>query len=592
MSRPASQTTPMPLPSTSLETLQHLSATLSQAQLMWASGYLAGSAGATAADAASISDQAIRTTVLFATETGNSRRVAEALVTALSSEGFTARAVDARDFKISQFKKERRVIVVAATHGLGDAPDGSEDFFASLASNRAPRLEHMEFAVLGLGDSSYDDFCQVGIDTDLRLEALGAKRILPRVDSDLDYDLTAKTWSQQVVEHVVAAKAATPKAAPQLRAVPTRTPTYSPSQPYTASVLTNQRITGRDSSKTVQHIELSLEGSELRYTPGDALGVITPNPPETVETLLETLGTSGSEPVTLGNDTLTLSEALSTRLDITASHRSFAEHYARTAQHSELAAMLQTPGKANREFFYAHQIVDLLRNFPGDLSPQQLVEGLRSRQPRLYSIASSLDANPEEVHLTVAQVRYQAFDQMRYGSVSTALATELESVPVYIEPNPHFRLPENADTPIVMIGPGTGIAPFRAFLEHRAEHGARGASWLFFGDRTMRHDFLYQLELQRRLRDGTLSRLDVAFSRDQAEKIYVQQRLRERATELYAWLQEGAHVYVCGDADRMAPDVHRAMQEIVAHEGGMTSEDAENYLRELKRDNRYQRDVY
>jgi sulfite reductase (NADPH) flavoprotein alpha-component len=587
MSRAATQTPPTPLPPASFELLQDLRTTLSSSELMWASGFLAGMAQSSVVSNKPATDTSTQTTVIYATETGNSRRIAEALVDHLAAEGNAARALDARDLKLPQLKKESRVVVVAATHGLGDAPEGSEDFFDALHSDRAPRLEHLEFAVLGLGDSSYDDFCQVGIDTDQRLEALGAKRFAPRVDCDLDYESAVDAWTQRIASHVNADDSV--RAAPHLRPVPSLS--YGPKHPFDAAVLTNQRITGPGSSKAVHHIELSIEGSGLTYEPGDALGVVIDNPASVVEPLLETLSASGDETVQIDDQTLTLNEALRTHLDVTASHRAFAQHYATAAQQADLSQLLET-SDATREFFFKHQIVDLLRAFPGQITPQQLVDGLRKRQPRLYSIASSLDANPDEAHLTVAQVRYDAFGRTHFGSASAGLVDHPESVKVYVEPNPHFRLPENADAPIIMIGPGTGIAPFRAFLEHRAEHGATGKNWLFFGDRTLRQDFLYQLELQRRLRNGTLTRLDVAFSRDQAQKIYVQQRLRENASDVFAWLEAGAHLYVCGDSERMAPDVHEALRQIIADEGGMNSEAAENYLRGLKAERRYQRDVY
>lgn len=595
MSTAAADVLPSPLPAEPLVTLERVATSLSPDQLLWASGYLAGRAAAAAPEAlpAPQADTAIRWTVIYATETGNSRRVARALVDRARARGLRAQAVDAREYKLAKFKGERHVVIVAATHGLGEPPDGSEDFVEFVLGERAPRLDGLHYSVLALGDSSYDDYCQVGRDLDARLEALGATRVAPRVDCDVDFDDAAQRWTEAFLDAAAKLEADAPRpAGAHLRPVPAP-PAASREAPFEAEVLVNQPITGRHSSKRVHHLALSLEGSGLRYQPGDALGVVTDNPPELVEDLLATLGATGRESVRIGDDTLTLTQALRTRLDITASSRAFVAHYAQATGHAGLAAKLDAlKGEAARAFFWRHQIVDVLREYPAAIAPQALVDGLRKLAPRLYSIASSPDANPDEVHLTVAHVRYDAFGHAHLGSASTELVRRNGSVPVYVEENPHFRLPDDGDAPIIMIGPGTGVAPFRAFLEHRAEHGAGGDNWLFFGDRTFREDFLYQIEMQRHLKRGVLTRLDLAFSRDTAEKVYVQHRLRERGAEVFAWLERGAHVYVCGDAERMAPDVHAALAGIVADAGGRSTEDAEAYLRDLKRTGRYQRDVY
>lgn len=592
MSRPPEHILTSPMSPQPYADLRSLADRLSKHELMWASGFLAGQAQQ--ADAAFPStpqaEETASLAVLYATETGNSRRIADQLVQSIIANGQNARALDVRDVKTSRLKKMRHVVFVAATHGLGDAPDGTEDFFDDLMSDRAPKLDHLSFSVLALGDSSYDDFCQVGIDLDARLEALGATRFAPRVDCDLDFDDPAQRWSQAVLDHV--ATLAPASSVKHLRPVPSVSP-VSREHPFEASVLTNQRITGRDSSKIVHHLELSLEGSGISYQPGDSLGIVATNPTEVVEPLLQALDADADSQVKIGSETLTLAEAFTSRLDITGIGRRFAQHYAEAAQRDDLQHRLAgLQGDEARAFFYDHQVVDLVREYPAAISAQSLVDGLRRLTPRLYSIASSPDANPDEVHLTVAQVQYDAFGHRHYGSTSTFLAAQDDTVEVYVEANTHFRLPEDAQAPIIMIGPGTGIAPFRAFIEHRQEHGASGDSWLFFGDRQRRSDFLYQTELQRHLKQGTLSRIDVAFSRDQAHKIYVQDRLREHASAVYDWLERGAYLYVCGDAERMAPDVHQALRDVIQQAGGKSDEQAEEYLRQLKRERRYQKDVY
>lgn len=596
MSTATATTLPAPLPADRLAQLSEAVALLNPNELLWASGYLAGLAATATGDVQSAAPQAaqgVEWTVLYATETGNSRRVAEELAATARAQGMHAKAIDTREYKTARFKNERHVLIVAATHGLGEPPDGSEDFFEFLLGPRAPRLEQLQFSVLALGDSSYDDYCQVGRELDARLEALGGTRVAPRVDCDVDFEDAASSWSDSVLAYAKTLDVApTPRIATHLRPVPAHA-AVSRAAPFAAAVLNNQPITGRASSKMVRHLELSLEGAGLAYTPGDALGVVAHNPPQLVEEVLDALGASADDTVTLGEQTLTLTDALRERLEITGLGRSFVEHYASTSGRDDLATHLQTlSGENARAFFYQHQVIDILREYPADITAQDLVSGLRKLTPRLYSIASSPDANADEVHLTVAQVNYQAFGREHWGSASTFLGGAHEQIPVYVESNAHFRLPEDPDTPVIMIGPGTGIAPFRAFLEHRAEHGARGDNWLFFGDRTFRQDFLYQLEMQRHLKSGLLTRLELAFSRDQPDKIYVQHRLREQAHAVYDWLERGAHVYVCGDAQRMAPDVHLALVDAIVAGSGRSTEDAEAYLREMKRAKRYQRDVY
>lgn len=587
-----------PLPSPQqIERLADAVAGLGSSQLIWASGYLAGVAAGPRAEV-SVTDGATATqeapwTILYATETGNSRRVAEALAIRVNDAGASASAIDVRDYKPARLRKETNVIIVAATHGLGDAPDGAEDFYDYLMGERVPKLPDLNYSVLALGDSSYDDYCKVGQDIDARLAQLGATRVAPRIDCDVDFEDAAQSWSQSVLDYVIEHRGSSAAApAPHLRAVPV-TPQYSRANPFAAPVLVNQKITGRDSSKTVQHIELSLEGSGLDYAPGDSLGVMPVNPAALADELLATLELDAKAQVSVDDEVMDLRQALLEKFEITTLSRGFINYYAEKTNHQELAAEVAAlEGETLRRFLYERQVVDLVQEYPAKIGAQDFVAGLRKLTPRLYSIASSLQANPDEVHLTVGLVQYERGGRERTGSASHFLARADGTVPVYVESNPHFRLPDNPDDPVIMIGPGTGIAPFRAFLQQREEAGAAGDNWLIFGDRNFRADFLYQTEMQRYLKSGVLQRLDVAFSRDQAQKIYVQDRLRENADALYQWLERGAHLYVCGDAERMAPDVHAALQDIVMAGGGVDRTQAEDYLRELKRQHRYQRDVY
>ncbi|MFU8815294.1 MAG: assimilatory sulfite reductase (NADPH) flavoprotein subunit [Pseudomonadales bacterium] len=585
-----------------LSELNDLGSRLDQQQLWWASGYLAGlaaSAGPTAAmplpaTAADASPQHAWT-VLYGTETGNCRAIAAELVEAIRGMGAEAEAVDLSAFRPALLRKQARVLFVVATHGLGEPPDGTEEFFEFLLSDRAPRLEDLGYSVLALGDSSYDDFCATGRELDARLEALGARRLEPRVDCDVDFETATESWKQQVLARIREEREAAdvqPGSA-MARLVPVSTASYSRKNPFMAPVLGLQRITGAGSSKDVRHVVLGLEGSGLVYEPGDALGVWPINPPRLVEQFLSLTSLDAATPVEVDGDAVTLGEALAHRLELTLLGRGFIEDYAARYAIAPLQTLLDAADRSGlNDYLGERQIIDVLREHPVPVTAQQLVDVLKRLTPRLYSIASSLEANPDEVHVTIAVVEYTAFGEQHLGSASNYLAEPGDAVPVYIAPNPRFRLPQDAAAPVIMIGAGTGVAPFRAFLEQREASGASGDNWLFFGDRNFSCDFLYQVEWARLRQSGLLGRHHVAFSRDQAEKVYVQDRIREQADELFQWLERGAHVYVCGDAKHMAPDVHEALLHAIARGLGCDAEGAEAYLRDLKKTNRYQRDVY
>jgi len=583
----------------SLADLDAIGARLDPARLWWASGYLAGLAAredetATAGVQLQSAEVAAGWTILYGTETGNARQLAETLQETAAAAGLQTRLSDIRDFKPSLLKKEHNLLLVIATHGLGEPPDGTEEFFEYLTGPRAPRLEQLNYSVLALGDKSYDDFCAMGRLADERLAELGATRVHQRVDCDLDFDRSAQGWMAAVVSRAKDTAFDADQAVasvPRLRAVAAQPHTRR--YPFLAEVLVNQKITGRDSGRDVRHIELSLEGSGMRYQPGDAIGVRPQNPPRLVAAFIRWLGVDADTPVRLDEHELPLQEALRERLEITRLSRGFMEDYAAATADRELVTLLDDPDKtALRHYLDTRQPIDMLQQFHHPVPAAALTGMLRELTPRLYSIASSPDANPDEAHLTVAVVCYQAFGTLHWGSASSFLADASTQVPVHVQPNAHFRLPADHDAGVIMIGAGTGVAPFRAFVEHRQVHGARGGNWLIFGARNFSSDFLYQLEWQRHLKAGSLDRIDLAFSRDQADKIYVQQRIREQGRDLYDWLEKGAFLYVCGDALRMAPDVHRALLDVIATQAGVGREDAEDYLRSLKRSGRYRRDVY
>lgn len=584
------------LPQENLDALNSAAGELSRDQLLWASGYLAGLANLgddlattlpppqTGQSPASVEQ---RWTILYATETGNSRRIAMQLEAKAQTAGLATRVVDIADYRLAEFKTETRLLIVTATHGLGEPPEGCEAFFEYLSSKRAPQLPNLQYSVLALGDSSYDDFCTAGHELDERLAGLGAERLASLVECDVDYEDEAEAWSTAVMEAADQPSAVAATAAPRLVAV-SPAASFHRDQPFAAEVFANQKITGRQSSKDVRHVELSLQGSGLQYEPGDSLGIWPRNSSKLVDSIMSRLSLDGAKRVTVGKQALPLHEALTHRLELSQVSAAFVKAYAAASGSQTLVALLEDRPRLI-QYLNNHQVVDVLTANPAELDEQGLADVLRRVTPRLYSIASSPLAVEDEVHLTVALL---ATREGRFGAVSTLLADEPEQLPVFVEPNKNFRLPQDGDTPVIMIGPGTGVAPFRAFVEHRQLGGAKGRNWLFFGDRNFGSDFLYQIEWLRHLKQGGLDRLDLAFSRDQPDKLYVQHRIQEQAGELFRWLEDGAHVYVCGDLKAMAPDVHEALVDVVAGGLGKNREAGETYLGELKSSGRYQRDVY
>jgi len=564
-----------------LAALQRAVAHFDREQLIWSSGFLAGMAGSTAprpgigiVQPLAAQHSAQHTWhICYATETGNSRQIAEQLAANAGDAGLRVQLHDLKNTRPKILKDAKRAVFVLATHGIGEPPEGSEAFFEFWFSEKAPQLPELHYSVLALGDSSYADFCALGKAFDDRLRLLGAQALIERVECDLDFDESASDWSAQVMAHASKEVSAQDLHRPQLRAVPS-TPKVTRQNPFAAEIIARQRITGRDSSKHVEHIELDLEGSGIVYLPGDSLAVQASNPAALIESVAEATGVDADK--------------LADR-EISALSRPLLDAVSQV--HPELRARLED--RAQLENYLAtRQLIDLVHEYPVDWQQPEYLAALRKLGPRSYSIASSPDANPDEAHLTVAVVDYQAFGRRHLGAASNFLSSNTAPVPVYVAANEHFRLPADGDTPIIMIGAGTGIAPYRAFVEHRREHAHRGENWLLYGDRNLHSDFLYQLEWLRYREEGSLHALDVAFSRDQAEKIYVQHRLQQKGATVYAWLHRGAHIYVCGDAQRMAGDVHNALLDVIQQHGGMSGDSAAEYLKELQRAQRYQRDVY
>ncbi len=553
-------------------------------QQAWLSGFFAGMAAARGGDAAGEATATLTVDVLFGSQTGTSEFLAEDLATAARARGMAVnlRALD--DITPDDLPGMGHVLVVTSTYGEGEMPDNAELFWEAFAADTAPRLEDVRFSVLALGDSGYDDFCQAGKLIDLRFEQLGAVRMLPRTDCDVDYDEPADAWIEEVLAVLAAETPAAVSAAPP----PARErPKWSRKSPYPSRLVVNRVVSGEGSAKEIRHFELALGDSGIAYQAGDALAVLPANDPALVELLLERLDL---EPGTA------LRAQLTHAWEIRAPSRELVAMLAERAPRSELAGLFAREERdALESWLWGKDTLDLLHVVPEvRLDDEDLAAVFRPLQPRAYSISSSPLHSPDRIHLTVAAVRHGA-PRAHHGVCSTFLADRLghdDPVGIFLQPNTAFRLPADDAAPVVMIGPGTGIAPFRGFLQERAARGAAGRNWLFFGDQHRASDFIYADEIEAYAERGILTRLDLAFSRDQAAKIYVQSRMREQGAELFSWLEDGAYVYVCGDASRMARDVDRALTEIVAAQRGRGDDDAAEYVARLKREKRYVRDVY
>ena len=602
-----------PLDAERTELLLRVVEGLEPATLQWLSGFAAGvayeraagrsgsalpvAAGPIAAPATR-SEATARLTIVYGSQTGNSKRIAERLGRAAEAAGLAARVYASGSYPQKDLARERLLVVVVSTQGDGDPPDDARGFIEFVASRRAPRLENLQYSVLALGDSSYPKFCETGRQVDERLAELGAKRLLDRVDCDVDYETLATPWLDRVVTGARDALGGAQQIATvtRLRTAPAE-PQFNREQPFAAEVISNQPITGRGATKEVRHLELNLAGSGLAYTPGDALGVWHSNPPVVVNEVLQALRLDGEQAVEIDGSAKSLRQWLADSREITRVTRPFIAQQAERSKDPRLAEVLQ-PGHEEqlRRTLKDLQVVDVLQAHPGDWDAKSFVQALRPLVPRLYSIASSQESVGDEAHLTVAVVDYEIDRKRRLGAASAHLASlagEQDRARVFVEHNDRFRLPADTSRDVIMIGPGTGVAPFRGFLQHREAQGATGRNWLFFGARHFRSEFLYQLEWQDAVKKGLLNRCDLAFSRDRSiAREYVQDRLRRVGKDLYAWLEGGAYLYVCGDAEKMAPDVNAALVDVVAEHGSVSRDDAEAYVRRLADERRYLRDVY
>lgn len=577
-----------------LSALDELLRDITPDQVIWLSGYLDGKLSGvaqakpgTSADSSPASTT--RLTILYGTETGNSKKIADQLAQEASQKGITPEVFSMYDFNYKKLKDEKNVAIIVSTHGEGDPPDMAEDFHKFITGKRAPKLDTLNYSVLALGDKSYKFFGKTGEDIDTALKGLGANQVAPLQKCDVDFESDAAAWATSFLSQLSpATDSAAPVASEEKSLVE-----FTRKNPFHASILEKVRITGRDSDKEVYHLEFSLEGSGITYEPGDSVGIYTKNPYSLVDKILSTAAFDPSQNVEVNDETYSIEDAFKHHLEITLVSYDTIKKYYEVTKDVKLKELLDDDEKLD-DYLYGHDILDLLEDFPYEWKADELVGILRQLPPRLYSISSSMESVGEEVHATVSVLRYERKNRLRLGACSTHLIDNVETddtVPVFIDKNPGFKLPAE-DKKIIMIGAGTGVAPYRAFLQERESLDVKNGSWLFFGNRHFQSDFLYQLEWQKLLKSKHLEKLDVAFSRDQEEKVYVQHKLLESQSELFNWLENGAHFYICGEMKHMAKDVNKALHDIIQLQGGLTQEKAKEYVKNLKKEKRYQTDVY
>lgn len=592
--------------------LNQIFQTLTAEQQIWLTGYLTaqqGSVTQTAEAPQQVAEYVLNNesesqtnnnrhiTVVYGSETGNAQSLAEIFADRLVEHNYTVKLTAMDEIKQKEFKKVEDLFVITATHGEGDPPDNALTFHEFIHSRKAPKLENVRFSVLALGDESYEYFCQTGKDFDAKLLELGAERLADRQDCDLDFDDLAEKWMNKNIEILnqstghgsTVTSTETVQSAKEKR--------YSKSNPYQAEVLENINLNGRGSNKEVRHVELLLDNYGESFEPGDCVVVLPQNEPEIVTLLIETLGWDKDIeiPINDDGDTLPLEKALTEHFEITKLTKPLLQKAAELFGNTELLSQIDN-AEWIQQYVDGRDVIDLLTEFPtSELKPETFYKLLRKLPAREYSIASSYEATPDEVHITVGAVRYEAHERTRKGVCSVQLAERIQpgdTLPIYLKKNPNFKFPFDEETPVIMIGPGTGVAPFRSYMQEREELGLSGNTWLFFGEQYFTTDFLYQTEWQAWLKDETLAKLDLAFSRDTEEKIYVQHRIAQQSELFYEWLQDGAAIYVCGDEKHMAKDVHDTIRSVIEQEGDMSEADAEAYLTQMKQEKRYQRDVY
>ena len=567
-------------------------APFSEDQKLWISGFLAGlKHGSSQNNSESNIKEEIKINFLFGTQTGNSQTVAETAAELAKNNNFATSSAPLDDISMEELQRMENVVFIVSTYGEGEMPDNAHLFWESLSSTTAPKLENLNFGVLALGDTGYDEFCNAGKMIDLRLEQLGAKRLIKRVDCDVDFETPSNLW----IDNILPLFNKNEKIEIKKKEVVVTKAIWNKNNPYMAEISKNKLLSGSDSKKEIRHYEIELKDSGLTYEVGDTLNVLPLNSEDLVDLVIKRLGVK--ETLKPSGESETIKELLLNKYEISTPNKILIEGISKKSKNKNLVNALTNNSKEKIDsFLWGKDILDLL-NIDNKLhfDPDYFLSLLKPLQPRAYSISSSPKMHKNQVHLTISSVRWNENKRTHNGVCSTYLADmnpPFSRIGVYISQNKSFRLPNDDSAPLIMIGPGTGIAPFRAFLEERKVRGSKGSNWLFFGDQTRKNDFIYEDEILEFKKLGILSNLDLAFSRDQKEKIYVQHKMLESSKQFFNWLEDGAHIYVCGDAKFMAKDVDKTIHNIIQSESGREQDYAKEYVNDLKRQKRYLRDVY
>ncbi|AAM67958.1 assimilatory sulfite reductase (NADPH) flavoprotein subunit [Buchnera aphidicola] len=591
-----------PLSLDKIENLEKIKKNCSSIQYAWLSGYFWNLANQTPSRLICEKNEFFRKdneekiiTIISASQTGNARQLAKRFNKYLKNENKKTNLIDAADYNFKKIKNERFLILIISTQGEGEPPEEALSFYKFIMSKKAPRLENLHYSVFGLGDVSYNLFCQAGKDFDKRFSELGGKSLLHRLDSDIEYESNYIQWSEELllaINKIDVSTCSVFKKNDKKNFIDKLN--YTKYKPAVATVLLNQKITGRNSTKDVHHIELDITNSNIVYTPGDALGVWYQNSSQLIKQILKLLSIRISDKVKVKDKIITIFEALKKNFELTTNTKHIIQKYTDVTQNKFLKKIISDNKKLNN-YVKKTPLLKMIYDHPKKLSSQQLISILRPLKPRLYSISSSQSEMNDEVHITVGVVKKQISGTIHLGGSSSYLSQFLkidDSVKIFVEEKSNFRLPENKDVPIIMIGSGTGIAPFRAFIQQRDNDKATGKNWIFFGNPNFTEDFLYQLEWQKYLKKKLLTKMSLAWSRDQKEKIYVQDKIRENGKELWEWVNQGAQIYVCGNASKMAKDVEKELLDVFSKNGSMDIEESSEFLNNLRITRRYQRDVY
>jgi len=591
----------LPLNSEQLNNLKQLESTCSDIQSAWLSGYFWKIANQTSNKMFLKKNEFNKNnkiiTIISASQTGNAKLLSERLYKYLNENNKNSRLINAIDYQFKKIKDEKILILIISTQGEGEPPEEALSLYKFIMSKKAPNLNNLYYSIFGLGDISYNLFCQAGKDFDKRFKELGGKSLLNRFDSDIEYEDNYKQWSQDLLKSINNQDIMLNSSLSCLdkeNTVVVSKSSYTKKKPATAVVLTNQKITGRNSSKDIHHIEIDISNLDINYVPGDALGVWYKNDTNLVKKILDLLSIKMFDKIKIQDNIITIFNALENHFELTTNTKNIVKNYANLTNNKFLKKIISNDSNLQS---YAAQtpLINMINDYPSNLSSEQLITFLRPLQPRLYSISSSQSEIDNEIHITVGVVKKFISGHLHLGGASGYLSQFLKPddiIKIFIETNNNFRLPINQDVPIIMIGSGTGIAPFRAFMQQRDNDGSKAKNWIFFGNPNFTEDFLYQIEWQKYIKKGLITHMHLAWSQDQDYKIYVQDRMRENGQEIWSWIEEGAQIYVCGNASKMAKDVEKALLDIISENSGMNIEDSNEFLNNLRVNQRYKRDVY